>query len=149
MGMDLNWKPPCSCWRIGSGRSFSGGGKLRPIKASNLYRSVILYFYTMSVIEKPKKLWYKFLKEGLQAIKSKRASAIQGQCHKTCHIKFKFFNWPFNSWSGQSKDIRKKTYLQSWTKSVKNFTLCYARGTHPVNLASWWPLPPPLPDQCC
>ena len=39
--------------------------------------------------------------------------------------------------------------LQSWTKSVKNFTLCYTRGTHPVNLASWWPLPPPLPDQCC
>ena len=27
--------------------------------------------------------------------------------------------------------------LRSWTKSVKNFTLCYARGTHPVNLASW------------
>ena len=43
----------------------------------------------------------------------------------------------------------KESELQSLTKSVKNFTLCYARGTHPVNLASWWPLPPPLPDQCC
>ena len=45
--------------------------------------------------------------------------------------------------------VTMKLYLQSWTKSVKNFTLCYARGTHPVNLASWWPFPPPLPDQCC
>ena len=35
--------------------------------------------------------------------------------------------------------------LQSWTKSVKNFTLPYAQETHPVNLASLWPLPPPLP----
>ena len=40
--------------------------------------------------------------------------------------------------------IYKSPKLQSWTKSVKNFTLCYTRGTHPVNLASWWPLPPPL-----
>ena len=34
---------------------------------------------------------------------------------------------------------------QSWTKSVKNFTLCCTRGTQPVNVASGWP----LPDQCC
>ena len=40
-------------------------------------------------------------------------------------------------------EISKDNHPQSWTKSVKNFTLCYARGTHPVNLASWWPLPPP------
>ena len=37
-----------------------------PIRASNLCQSIILYFYTMSAIEKPKKLWYKFLEECLR-----------------------------------------------------------------------------------
>ena len=39
--------------------------------------------------------------------------------------------------------------LQSWTKSVKNFALSYSQETHPANLAPGWPLPPPLPGQCC
>ena len=39
--------------------------------------------------------------------------------------------------------------LQSWTKSVKNFALSYTQETHPAYLAPWWPLPPPLPGQCC
>ena len=39
--------------------------------------------------------------------------------------------------------------LQSWTKSVKNFALSYTQETYPANLAPWWPLPPPLPGQCC
>ena len=40
-------------------------------------------------------------------------------------------------------------YLQSLTKSVKNFALSYTQETYPANLAPWWPLPPPLPGQCC
>ena len=39
--------------------------------------------------------------------------------------------------------------LQSWTKSVKNSALSYTQDTHPAYLAPWWPLPPPLPGQCC
>ena len=39
--------------------------------------------------------------------------------------------------------------IQSWTKSVQNHALSYSQETHPVNLAPWWPLPPPLPGQCC
>ena len=41
------------------------------------------------------------------------------------------------------------TQLESWTKSVKNFALSYTQETYPANLAPWWPLPPPLPGQCC
>ena len=48
-----------------------------------------------------------------------------------------------------TKCPRLLSYLQPWTKSVKNFTLSYSQKTHPVNLASWWPLSPPLPGQCC
>ena len=38
---------------------------------------------------------------------------------------------------------------QSWTESVKNFALSYTQETYPANLAPWWPVPPPLPDQSC
>ena len=54
-------------------------------------------------------------------------------------------------WNKTQPQTSKKSEqrLQSWTKSVKNFALCYTQETHPAYLAPWWPLPPPLPGQCC
>ena len=59
-----------------------------------------------------------------------------------------FYKYQFGFRKGYSTEraileITDNLKLQSWTKNVKNFTLCHARGTHPVNLASWWPLPHP------
>ena len=36
-----------------------------------------------------------------------------------------------------SNSYREKNWLQSWTKSVKNFALSYTQETHPAYLAPW------------